>query len=67
MNHITEIIETGRYYKCIVIDSFKFRINKDSDIFRCTNRNCNITAKICHSMKFVISINGDHNHKVLQE
>jgi len=55
-----------------VCDRFKFcefRVNKDSITFRCTNRKCNITAKVSQNLKFVISINGDGhiNHEALQE
>ena len=71
MDRITEVFETRRGKKCVVIDCFKFsefRVNKDSIIFRCTNRKCNITAKVSTNFKFVISINGDHiNHEALQE
>jgi len=72
MDRITEVFETRRGKKCVIIDRFKFsefRVNKDSIIFRCTNRKCNITAKVSQNLKFFISINGDVyiNHEAFQE
>jgi len=71
-NRITEVFETCRGKNCVIIDRFKFsefRVNKDSIIFRRTNRKCNITAKVSQHLKFFISINGDGhiNHEALQE
>lgn len=70
-NRISEVFETRRGKRCVIIDRFKFsefRANKDSYIFRCTNRKCNITAKVSQNLKFVISIHGDHiNHEAFQE
>jgi len=70
-NRISEVFETRRGKRRVTIDRFKFsefRANKDSYTFRCTNRKCNITAKVSQNLKFVISIHGDHiNHEAFQE
>lgn len=69
--NFSEIFETHRGKKCVVIDNFKFRefrLNKSkSKIFWCTNRNCNISTNIFNSLKFFIFISGDHNHNIFQE
>jgi len=58
-------------WKKCVAKSYKFsefRENKDTtNIFRCTNRKCTVTAKLTANLKTVISINGEHSHNELVE